>query len=138
MGGEYLVWEWKENFRGFRVIDQAVKKWGLKNIKTKNILADWWRKLKCQEKFFRISVDWRWPCNSTKQLCWFFTKEIIALTNSPTFSSRLIFYSRPTVIYVLVFLPSAVLFYQKTFISFHEQTFIKKHFINNFGFPVFI
>ena len=26
-----------------------VKKWGLKNIKTKNILADW-RKLKCQEK----------------------------------------------------------------------------------------
>ena len=29
-----------------------------KNIK-QNILDDWW-KLKCQEKFFRVSVDSRW------------------------------------------------------------------------------
>ena len=48
--------------------------------------------------------------------------EIIALTTSPTFSSRLIFYPRPTLIYVQLFLPSAVLFYQKTFISLSNIT----------------
>ena len=48
--------------------------------------------------------------------------EIIALTTSPTFLSRLIFYPRPTLIYVQLFLPSAVLFYQKTFISLSNIT----------------
>ena len=73
-------------------------------------------------------MDWRWPSNSTKQLCWLFTKEIIALTNLPTFLSRLIFYPRPTVIYVLLFLPSPVLFCQKPFISL---TKITKPFLKN-------
>ena len=47
----------------------------------------------------------------------------------------MIFYPRPTVIYILVFLPSAVLFYQKTFISLSNITkpSLKKHFINNCG-----
>ena len=61
--------------------------------------------------------------------------EIIALTTSPTFLSRLIFYPRPTLIYVQLFLPSAILFYQKTFISLSNITkpSLKKHFINNCG-----
>ena len=48
--------------------------------------------------------------------------EIIALTTSPTFLSRLIFYPRTTLIYVQLFLPSAVLFYKKTFISLSNIT----------------
>ena len=74
-------------------------------------------------------MDWRWPRNSTKELHWLFTKEIIALTISPAFSSRLLFYPRLTVIYVLVFLPSAVLFDKKTFISLSNITkpSLKKH-----------
>ena len=90
--------------------------------------------------FSRVSVDWRWPSNWTKQLNWLFTKEIIALTTSPTFLSRLTFYRRPTVIYVLLFLPSAVLFYQKTFIFLSSiiKPSLRKQFINNCGFHVFI
>ena len=42
---------------------QYINKWGLNKIKTKNILADWWRV---------ISMDWLWPCNSTKQLFWYY------------------------------------------------------------------
>ena len=49
-------------------------------------------------------------------------KNALALTTWPTFSSRLFFYSRPTVIYVRVFLPLAVLFYEKTFISLSNST----------------
>ena len=60
---------------------------------------------------FRANVAVRAHSNSTKKLYWLFTKEIIALTTSPTSLSRLIFYPRPTVIYVLVFLPSIVSFY---------------------------
>ena len=41
-------------------------------------------------------MEWRWHSNATKQLCWFFTKKIIALINSPTFLSRLIHYPRLT------------------------------------------
>ena len=40
-------------------LQSIVKHSGLKKNKTKNILADS-RKLKCREKFYRISVDWRW------------------------------------------------------------------------------
>ena len=60
--------------------------------------------------------------NSTKRLSWLFTKEIVALTTSPTSLSRLMFYPKPTVIYVLMFLPSVVSFYKKTFISLSNIT----------------
>ena len=98
-------------------LTSTVKTWDLKNIKTKNILAAW-RKVKCQEKVLQ---------------------NFSTLTTLPTFSSRLLFYSRPTVIYVLVFLPSAVLSDKKTFISLSSSTkpSFKKHFINC-GFSVFI
>ena len=45
------------------------------------------------------------------------------------------FYPRPTVIYVLVFLPSVVLFYKKHSISLSNIT---KYFINTCRFSVFI
>ena len=51
-----------------------------------------------------------------------FSKETIAVTTSPTSLSRLMFYPRPTVIYILVFLPSALLFYKKTSISLSNIT----------------
>ena len=91
-------------------LTSIVKTWDLKNIKTKNILAAW-RKVKCQEKVLQ---------------------NFSTLTTLPTFSSRLLFYPRPTVIYVLVFLPSAVLSDKKTFISLSSSTkpSFKKHFIN--------
>ena len=47
-----------------------------------------------------------------------FTKNIIALI----FLLRVIFYSRPTVIYILIFLTSLVLFYKKTSISLSNIT----------------
>ena len=68
-------------------------------------------------KLFRANITVRTRSNSTIKLHWLFTKEIIALTTSPTSLWRLIFYSRPTEIYVLVFPPSVVLFYKKTSIS---------------------
>ena len=70
-------------------------------------------------------MDWWWPRNSTKQLYWLFTKEINALTTSPNFSNRLISYPRPTVIYILVFLPSVVLYDKKTFISLSNKNPIR-------------
>ena len=85
-----------------------VKKWGLiKKLKQKIfLLTD--KNWNVRKKISRISVDWRWPRNSTKQLYWLFTKKIIAQTTSPTSLSRLTFYPRLTVIYILVFLPSVV------------------------------
>ena len=81
-----------------------VKKWGLKKIKTKNILADW-GKLKHREKFSRISVDWRWnPATIGSHLKLKVEEDYKKITR---------FYARPTVIYVLVFLPSVVSFYKK-------------------------
>ena len=68
-------------------------------------------------KLFRANVTARTCSNSTMKLHWLFTKEMIARTTSPTSLWPLIFYSRPTVIYLLVFLPSVVSFYKKTSIS---------------------
>ena len=48
-----------------------------------------------------------------KLLYWLFAKEIITVTTSPTSLSRLIFYPRPTVIYVLVFNPKLFYFTKK-------------------------
>ena len=52
---------------------------------------------------FRANITVRTRSKSTKKLYSWFTKEIIALTTSPTLLSRLVFYSRPIVIDVLVF-----------------------------------
>ena len=84
---------------------------------------------------FRTNITLTTRSNSTKKLYWLFTKEIIALATLPTSLSRIIFYLRPTVIYVLVFLPSVVLFYKKTCISLSNITrpSLKKHFINTCG-----
>ena len=57
---------------------------------------------------FRANIIAKTRPNSTKKLYWLFTKEIIALTTSPTSSSWLIFYPRPTAIYA----------------SSHKRTFI--------------
>ena len=87
---------------------------------------------------FRANIAVKTLCNSTKKLYWLFTKEVIALTTSPTCLSRRIFYPRPTVIYVLVFFPSFVSFYKKTFISLSNITkrSLKKHLlILVVGFP---
>ena len=115
-----------------------VKKWGLiKKLKQKIfLLTD--KNWNVRKKISRISVDWRWPRNSTKQLYWLFTKKIIAQTTSPTSLSRLTFYPRLTVIYILVFLPSVVYrfikknpFLYQNLLNLH---FFKKHFINNCKF----
>ena len=71
---------------------------------------------------FRTNITVRTRSNLTKKLYWLFTKEIIALTSDPTSLSRLAFYPRPTVIYVLVFLTSVVLFYKK--LPFLYQTWL--------------
>ena len=63
--------------------------------------------------------------NSAKQLYRLFTKEIIALTTSPTFLSRLTLHPRPTVIYILVFLLSVFSFYKK--LPFRYQTSLNLH-----------
>ena len=84
---------------------------------------------------FRANITVRTRSNSTKKLYWLFTKEIIALTTSPTSLSRLIFYPRPTLIYVLVFLRQVVSFYKKTSISLSNIT---KPFVNTCRCSVFI
>ena len=71
---------------------------------------------------FRANITVRTSSNSTKKLYWLFTKEIIALITSQTSLSQILFYPRPTVIYVLVFLPSVVSFYKKTSISLSNIT----------------
>ena len=89
---------------------------------------------------FRTNITVRTRSNSTKKLYWLFSKEITALTSYPTSLSRLIFYPRPTVIYVLVFLTSVVSFYKKTSISLSSiaEPSLKKRFINTCRFSVFI
>ena len=47
---------------------------------------------------FRASISVKTASNSTKQLYWLFTKEIIALTTLLTSLLQLMFYFRPTVI----------------------------------------
>ena len=84
---------------------------------------------------FRANISVRTRSNSTKKLYWLFTKEIIALITSQTSLSQILFYPRPTVIYVLVFLPSVVSFYNKISISLSNIT---KYFINTCRFSVFI
>ena len=89
---------------------------------------------------FRTNITVRTRSNSTKKLYWLFSKEITALTTYPTSLSRLIFYPRPTVIYVLVFLTSVVSFYKKSSISLSSiaEPSLKKRFINTCRFSVFI
>ena len=91
-----------------------VKKWGLKKIKTKNILAGW-GKLKCQEKVLQnfrgltTISSYYWKPLKTWML-----KKITR------------FYPRPTVIYVLVFLPSVVSFCKKLLFLYQTLLNLKK------------
>ena len=89
---------------------------------------------------FSVNITVKIRSNSTKKLYRLFTKEITELTISPPSLSRLNFYPRPTVIYVVVFFPSAVSFYKKNS-HFFYQTLLNLHlkdFINTFRFFVFI
>ena len=88
----------------------------------------------------RANITIRTSSNSTKQLYWLFAKEIIGLTTSPTSLSRLIFYPRPAVSYIMVFLLLVVSFYKKTSISSSNITkpLLKKHFVNTCRSSVFI
>ena len=76
---------------------------------------------------FRTSITVRTHSNSTKKLYWLFSKEITTLTSYPTSLSRLIFYIRPTVIYVLVFLTSVVSFYKKLRFLYQTWPFTKHY-----------
>ena len=84
---------------------------------------------------FRTNITVRTRSNSTKKLYWLFIDNCALLTTWPSSLSRLIFYRRPTVIYVLVFLPSVVSFYKKTSVSLSNIT---KYVINTCRFSVFI
>ena len=91
-----------------------VKRWGLKKIKTKNILAGW-GKLKCRKKVLQnfsgltTISSYYWKPLKTWML-----KKITT------------FYPRPTVIYVLVFLPSVVSFYKKLLFLYQTLLNLKK------------
>ena len=87
---------------------------------------------------FCANITVKTRSNSTKKLHWLFTKEIIALITSPTSLSQLVFHPRPTVIYDLVFLSSVVSFIKKFPLLSQTLLFIKKHFINNCRFSVFM
>ena len=76
---------------------------------------------------FRTNITVRTRSNSTKKLYWLFPKEITTLTSYPTSLSRLIFYIRPTVIYVLVFLTSVVSFYKKLQFLYQTWPFTKHY-----------
>ena len=95
-------------------ITNIVKKWGLKKIKTKNILAGW-GKLKFRKKVLQnfsgltTISSYYWKPLKTWML-----KKITT------------FYPRPTVIYVLVFLPSVVSFYKKLLFLYQTLLNLKK------------
>ena len=69
---------------------------------------------------FRANITFRTRSNSTKKLQWLFKRDYCANYFTYFFIAQLIFYPKPTVIYVLVFLP--VSFYEKTFISLSNIT----------------
>ena len=69
---------------------------------------------------FRANITFKTRSNSTKKLHWLFKRDYCANYFTYFFIAQLIFYPKPTVIYVLVFLP--VLFYEKTLISLSNIT----------------
>ena len=94
----------------------------VKFLRTPFLIEHVWTTASVFTNLFRANITVRTRSNLTKKLYWLFTKEIIALTSDPTSLSRLAFYPRPTVIYVLVFLTSVVLFYKK--LPFLYQTWL--------------
>ena len=99
---------------------------------------------------FRTNITDKTRRNSTKKLYWLFTKEIIALTTLPTSLLQLIFYPRPTAIYVLVPLPSVVSSHERTSISlwnitkpslkktFHLYLYVFYFYLNSKSYPIII